>query len=140
MGWARDKRDRDAAIGALELQNASITTELEAVKAELTCVRSELAAATTMSGARATSSGQAGGVQVQPIQEDPAVARLQLGMDTPYVGSALQVETRREREFLGDTRGEDRAVRAGITLTPSRLQSSPLGFQDPGQSNPALRV
>jgi len=56
-------------------------------------------------------------------------------MDTPYVGSALQVETRREREFMGDTRGEDRAVGAGIMLTPSRLQSSPMGFQDPGQSS-----
>jgi hypothetical protein len=32
---------------------------------------------------------------------------------------------------MGDTRGEDRAVGA----TPSRLQSSPLGFQDQGQSS-----
>ena len=42
---------------------------------------------------------------------------------------------RREREFTGDTRGKERAVRAGIMLTPSRLQSSPLGFQDSGQSS-----
>ena len=72
---------------------------------------------------------------MQPIQEDPAVTRLHLGMDTPYVGTALQMETRRDRELMGDTRGEDRAVGAGIMLTPSRIQSSPLGFQDPGQSS-----
>ena len=72
-------------------------------------------------------------MQVQPIPEDPAVTRLHLGMDTPYVGNALQVETRRGREPMGDTRGEDRAVGAGIMLTPSRNPSSPLGFQDQGQ-------
>jgi hypothetical protein len=130
ISWARDKRDRDVTIGALERHDASWATELEVVKAELTRVRSELAAA-----AGGTSSGQTGGMQVQPIQEDPAVTRLQLGMDTPYVGSALQGETRREREFMGDTRGEDRAVGAGIMLTPGQIPSSPLGFQDPGQSS-----
>jgi len=45
------------------------------------------------------------------------------------------METRRDRELMGDTRGEDRAVGAGIMLTPSRIQSSPLGFQDPEQSS-----
>jgi phosphoglucomutase len=34
---------------------------------------------------------------------------------------------------MGDTRGQDRAVGAGIMLTPSRNPSSPLGFQDQGQ-------
>ena len=38
------------------------------------------------------------------------------------MGSALQVEKRKERG-------------AGIVLTPNRLHSSPLGFQDPGQSS-----
>ena len=74
-------------------------------------------------------------LQGQPTRDDPAGTRLPLGMDTPYVGSALQVEQCNEREFMGDTRGEDMAVRAGITLTPSRLQSNPLGLQDPGQSS-----
>jgi len=85
-----DKRDRDATIGALELQDASRMTELEAVKAELTCFS--------------------------------------------HVGSA-PAEPHREREFMGNTRAEDRAVGADIVLTLSRLQSSPLGFQDPGQSS-----
>ncbi len=89
---------------------------MDAVKAELARVRSELEAATTVSGARATSTGQPGGMQVQP---------------TPNVGCAPAV-SRRERELLGDNREEDRAVGAGIMLTPSRLQSSPLGFQDQG--------
>jgi len=88
----------------------------------------------TVASARVTSSGQSGGIKVQPTQEDPAVIRLQLGMDTPYVGGA-PAESRRERELMGDTRGEDRSVGAGIMLTPSRLQSSPVGFQDPGQSS-----
>jgi len=117
----------------LERQCASRATELDEVKAELTRVKRELTAAATWSGVGVASSVETGGVQVQPIQEDPAVTRLQLGMDTPYVGSALQGETRRDRELLGDTRGEDRVVGAGIMLTPSRIQPSPLGFHDPGQ-------
>jgi len=61
ISWSRDKRDRDATIGALELQVASRTTELEAVKAELTRLRSELATATSLPGARVTSLGQSEG-------------------------------------------------------------------------------
>ena len=72
-----DKRDRDATIGALELQDAS-RTKLEAVKAKLTCFS--------------------------------------------HVGSA-PAEPHREREFMGDTRAEDRAVGTDIVLTLSRLQS-----------------
>ena len=49
ISWAREKRDRDSIIGAVELQNASKATEMDAVKAELTRVRSELEAATTRS-------------------------------------------------------------------------------------------
>ena len=51
-----------------------------------------------------------------------------------HVGSA-PAEPHREREFMGDTRAEDRAVGADIVLTLSRLLSSPLGFQDLGQSS-----
>jgi hypothetical protein len=131
ISWAREKRDRDSIIGALELQDASKATKLDAVKAELTRVRSELEAATTRSSARVSFSGQPSGMQVQPTQGDPAG---KLSMDTPYVGGA-PAESRREGELMGDTRGEDRAVGAGIMLTPSRLQSSPLGFQDQGQSS-----
>ena len=57
---------------------------------------------------------------------DPALTRLQLGMDTPYVGgapAALRRDDTGDRELKGDTRGEDRAVEAGIMLTPSRLQA-----------------
>jgi hypothetical protein len=54
ISWAREKRDRDSIIGAVELQNVSKATELDAVKAELTRVRSELEAATTRSRARFT--------------------------------------------------------------------------------------
>ncbi len=61
ISWARDNRTRDATIAALERQDASKSTELEAVKAELTRVRSELAAAATLSGAGVTSSGQTEG-------------------------------------------------------------------------------
>ena len=77
---------------------------MDAIKAELTRVRSELEAA-TRSSARFTSSGQPSGMQVQPTQEDPAVARLQLGMDTPYVGGK-PAESRRKRALMGDTRGK----------------------------------
>jgi hypothetical protein len=59
-------------------------------------------------------------------------------MDTPYVGcvpAALRRDDTGDRELKGDTRGEDRAVGAGIMLTPSRLQSSSLGFQDQAQSS-----
>jgi len=42
VSWARERRDRDAIIGAMELQNASKTTELDEAKAELNCLRSEL--------------------------------------------------------------------------------------------------
>jgi len=66
------------------------------------------------------------------------VTRLRLGVDTPYVGGA-SAESRREvsegRELRGDGRGEDRAVGAGIMLTPSRPHSSLLGYQEPGQSS-----
>ena len=78
-------------------------------------------ASVTLSGARATSSGQTGGVQVQPMQEDPAVARLQLGMDTPYFGSALQVETRREREFLGDSLTQNVISGKAVLLIGTRI-------------------
>ena len=131
ISWVREKRDRSSISGALELQDASKATELDAVKGEQTRVRRELEAATTKSSARVTSSGQPSGMQVQPTQGDPA---LQLGVDTPYVGGA-PAESRRKRALMDDTRGEDRAVGAGIMLTPSRLQSSPLGFQDQGQSS-----
>jgi len=40
ISWAREKRDRSSIIGALELQDASKATELDAVKGELTRVRS----------------------------------------------------------------------------------------------------
>jgi len=50
ISWARDRRDRDSIIGALELQDASKGTELDAVKAELARVRSELEAATSQLG------------------------------------------------------------------------------------------
>lgn len=59
-------------------------------------------------------------------------------MDTSYVGcvpAALRRDDTGDRELKGDTRGEDRAVGAGIMLTPSRLQSSSLGFQDQAQSS-----
>jgi hypothetical protein len=135
VSWARDNRARDATIEALKRVDESRATELEALKAELARVRGALAAVVVLPGAGVTSSGQTGGVQVQPIPEDPAVTRLHLGMDTPYVDNALQVEARRGREPMGDTRREDRAVGAGIMLTPSRIPSSPLGFQDPGQSS-----
>jgi hypothetical protein len=95
--WARERKDHDSVVKALELQEVSKATELDAVKAELARVRSELEAATTRSSARLTSSGQPSGMQVQPTQGDPAVARLQLGVETPYVGGA-QVESCRERE------------------------------------------
>jgi len=86
ISWAREKRDRDSIIGAVDLQNASKATEMDAVKAELTRVRSKLEAATTRSSARFTSSGQPSGMQVQPTQGDPAVARLQLGVDETIRG------------------------------------------------------
>ena len=74
ISWSRDKRDRDATIGALELQVASRTTELEAVKAELTRVRSELAAATSLPGARVTSLGQSEGVEGRRPGRDKTTA------------------------------------------------------------------
>jgi len=43
VNWARERRDRDTVIKALELQNASKTTELDEAKAELTRMKSELA-------------------------------------------------------------------------------------------------
>jgi chromosome segregation ATPase len=51
ISWARDKRDRDVTIGALERQCASRATELDEVKAELT-------AAATWSGVGVASSGR----------------------------------------------------------------------------------
>jgi hypothetical protein len=35
ISWARERRNRDSYIGALELQDASKATELDAVNAEL---------------------------------------------------------------------------------------------------------
>jgi len=55
------------------------------------------------------------------MQEDPAVARLQLGMDTPYFGSALQVETRREREFLGDSLTQNVISGKAVLLIGTRI-------------------
>ena len=37
--------------------------------------------------------------------------------------AALRRDDTGDRELKGDTRGEDRAVEAGIMLTPSRLQA-----------------
>jgi hypothetical protein len=57
---------------------------------------------------------------------------------TPYTGGVI-AEPRRDvfagGEPRGDTRGEDRAVGAGIMLTPSRHPTFPLGFQDQAQSS-----
>ena len=61
ISWARDRRDRDSIIGALELQDASRGTELVRV-------RSELEAATTVSGARVTSTGETGGCKCNQHQ------------------------------------------------------------------------
>jgi len=56
VNMAKERRDKDAVINELELQNASKTTELIEAKAELTRMQSEFANSQTGTFARLTSS------------------------------------------------------------------------------------
>jgi len=111
ISWTKDRWERDSINKALELQDASKTTELDAVKAKLTRVRNELEAATLRSSTRVTSAGQPSGIQVQPLHGDPVVTKLQLGVNTPYAGMFPVAESEGLTPEVKGCWEEEKAVR-----------------------------